>query len=104
MRRTTAPTGGVIPAQPGPQEAPEATTGAMPGAGRADRPTLRLRGSGEETDDVPHDHRPHQGEDPQGSADPHAVGGPRAAEAPASEGPEDPDDPPRYAPEWLRLR
>ncbi|MER7715562.1 trans-aconitate methyltransferase [Streptomyces flaveolus] len=104
MRRTPAPTGGMIPAQPGPQDAPEATTGAMPGAGPADRPTLRLRGSGEETDDVPHDHRPHQGEDPHGPADPHTVGNPGAAAARASAGPEDTEGPPRYAPEWLRLR
>ncbi|WP_435879633.1 trans-aconitate methyltransferase [Streptomyces flaveolus] len=111
MRRSTAPTGGMIPAQPGPQDAPEATTGAipgaMPGAGPADRPTLRLRGSGEGTDDVPHGHRSHQSEDPhasealRGSADPHPDDDLRTTEDQASE---DPEDPPRYAPEWLRLR
>ncbi|MEU6103395.1 class I SAM-dependent methyltransferase [Streptomyces flaveolus] len=107
MRRTTAPIGGMVPAQPGPRDAPGSTTGAMPGAGPADRPTLRLRESGEGTDDEPHGHHSHQGEDPlaseapQGSADPHAAGAPRTTAAQAGE---DPEDPPRYAPEWLRLR
>jgi hypothetical protein len=79
----------------------------MPGAGPADRPTLRLRGSGEGTDDVPHGHQSHQGEDPhasgapRGSADPHPEGDLRTTKDQASE---DPEDPPRYAPEWLRLR
>ncbi|MFH8973599.1 SAM-dependent methyltransferase [Streptomyces sp. NPDC017890] len=75
MRKTTAPARGVVPARPGPQDAPEPANGVIPGAGpaepltdragqpSAERATLRLR-----------------------------------------DAPEDPDEPPRYAPQWLRLR
>jgi SAM-dependent methyltransferase len=96
MRKTPAPIGGTIPGRPGPQDVSGAATaglpGALPGAGPADRPTLRLRGDGEGTDDVPHGHRSH---------DPHAADTLGTTEAPASD---DPEDPARYAPEWLRLR
>ncbi|MEU9589326.1 trans-aconitate methyltransferase [Streptomyces sp. NPDC048193] len=111
MKRTTAPTGGRIPAQPGPHDAPDTTTGGipgtMPGAGPADRRTLRLRGEQEATHDTRHEHRSRPGtaEGPQAAADPEAPDAPPASRAPeAHEAPEAPEDPPRYAPEWLRLR
>ncbi|MEU3659830.1 hypothetical protein AB0E77_08705 [Streptomyces sp. NPDC032940] len=93
MRRTTTPTGGMIPAQPGPHDAPESTTrgrlpDAMPGAGPADRPTLRLREDDGQSDEASHE--------------PDARHVPGDAQAPQA--PQAPDDPPRYAPEWLRLR
>ncbi|MGV9698173.1 hypothetical protein ACWDTR_20745 [Streptomyces sp. NPDC003470] len=108
MRKATTPAGGMIPARPGPRNAPEPTTGTAPDA---DRPTLRLRGD----DGTPREHRPQGGETPPaasplpaepdaaahswGSAAPHTPGAPQGPADPHA-----PDDPPRYAPEWLRLR
>ncbi|MER7054316.1 MULTISPECIES: trans-aconitate methyltransferase [unclassified Streptomyces] len=88
MRKTTAPTAGAIPARPGPQDAPETARAVIPGAGPADDlPIERSDGppAGQPTD------RPGQ---------------PSAERAPLRlrEAPGYPGEPPRYAPEWLRLR
>ncbi|MBQ1097443.1 trans-aconitate methyltransferase [Streptomyces sp. b94] len=123
MRKTTAPATRAIPSRPGPQHAPEPANGVIPGAGPtdplADRPG---RSSAESLADGPG----------RSSAESLAVGPGRSSADPLADGPEQPaagpltdrptqpsveratlrlredpgrpGEPPRYAPEWLRLR
>ncbi|MFJ8147949.1 trans-aconitate methyltransferase [Streptomyces sp. NPDC096048] len=111
MRKTTAPATRAIPSQPGPQGAPESANGVIPGAGPSEPPTDRLEPSSAE---------PLTGGPGQSSAEPLTgrPGQPSAApltgrpEQPSAERatlrlrdvPGRPGEPPRYAPEWLRLR
>jgi hypothetical protein len=124
MRKTTPPSAQASPARPGPQDAPESANRVIPGAGparqpvgrpeqrtgrpgqpagrpeqhpgrpgqpTAERATLRLRESPGQG--------PAQGPEPMQGPEP--TQGPEAMRGRARE---HPDDPPRYAPAWLRLR
>ncbi|MFE2051719.1 trans-aconitate methyltransferase [Streptomyces sp. NPDC059459] len=92
MRRITAPAAGAVPDRPGPREATasrEDLVPADPAGGPAGRPTAWAA---------------------RGTAGPSADGGAtlclRETDGPGGpdEDPHHPDDPPRFAPEWLRLR
>ncbi|MGW7298064.1 class I SAM-dependent methyltransferase [Streptomyces sp. NPDC054829] len=87
MRKTAATQdAGLIPGQPGPRETETMSDSVIPGAG----PTQALPAT--DHDPVPTAHR---GAGPT----------PRPGERPTVKLREDgPDDPPRYAPEWLELR
>ncbi|MGZ3102570.1 trans-aconitate methyltransferase [Streptomyces sp. H72] len=108
MRRTTASAAGAIPPQPGPRDATESREDPVPPPDPAGSPTgwpaaRAAQGTAGPSADGGEERPAAQRNDERATLRLRETDGPDGPDGPDEE-PQHPDGPPRFAPEWLRLR